>query len=53
MNVGKASSIILIYASPLTLPEYMVNGPRATPEMQPHMPTCPPPPCTLGRKLSG
>ena len=37
MSSDKDSSINLIYAGSLILPEYITNRPRASPEMQPDM----------------
>ncbi|CAF4510682.1 unnamed protein product, partial [Rotaria socialis] len=53
INDGKASSMILTYAGPSTLPEYMTNGPLAPPTIHPQTLMLPPPPCIFGTKLKG
>ncbi|CAF3516251.1 unnamed protein product [Rotaria socialis] len=51
INDVKSSSMILTYARPSTLPEYMTNGPLAPPAMHPQTLMLPSPPCTFGTKL--
>ena len=48
-----ASSITLTYVLPLSLPEYMTNGPLVPPAIQFHTLTQLPSPCTFGTKLKG